>query len=153
MGRMSGSGRVECLTLYHPKTFPVRFRHKFGKLSAGGKRRNSTQIYRDCAAVSRQIPARVCVKRFVPGCSMVWTLQRAQWRMVGQPAIQLRLVRPFFRALPFLASMAGPATGGTPKFPATDAKRRPGFPIRNPKSSSGCDRDWFAGVAAAGSPF
>src|SRR6266480_7610232 len=91
------------------RTFPVRFAHKFGKLSAGAKRGNSTQIYRGCAAVSREISARVCAKRFVPRRFVVWTLQRTQWRMVGQRTVQLWLVRSFFRALPFLAALAGPA--------------------------------------------
>ena len=51
-----------------------RFAHKFGKLSAGGKHRNSTQIDRDCAALSRAIWPRVCVDPFVRSRSLVWTL-------------------------------------------------------------------------------
>ena len=60
-----------------------RFAHKFVKLSAGAKRGNSTQIYRGCAAVSREISARVWAKRLVPRRSVVCALQRAQRRMVG----------------------------------------------------------------------
>jgi hypothetical protein len=51
-----------------------RFAHKFGKLSAGAKRRNSTQICRRCVAASPGISARVCAKRFVPGRFVVWTV-------------------------------------------------------------------------------
>jgi len=51
-----------------------RFAHKFVKLSAGAKRGNSKQIYRGCVAVSREISAGVCAKRFVLRRSGVWTL-------------------------------------------------------------------------------
>jgi len=78
------------------RTFPIRFARKFGKLSADAKRGDSTQIHRDNDADSREISAHVRAQRFVPGRSLVWTLQRTQWRMVGQRAIHLRLVRPVF---------------------------------------------------------
>jgi hypothetical protein len=42
-----------------------RFAHKFGKLSAGAKRGDSTQVYRGCAAGSGEISARGCAKRFI----------------------------------------------------------------------------------------
>ncbi len=103
--RHSGDGPVE----QSVGEFPIRFADKFGKLSAGAKRGNSAQIYRGCVAVSREISARVCAKRFVPRRFVVWTLQRTQRRMVGQRAIQLRVVRPFFRSVPLLAALAGPA--------------------------------------------
>jgi hypothetical protein len=92
-----------------------RFAHKFSKLSAGAKRGNSKQIYRGCVAVSREISARVCAKRFVPRRALVCALQRTQWRMVGKRAIQLRVVRPIFRALSFLAPVAGQAGAGSRK--------------------------------------
>jgi hypothetical protein len=40
---------------------------------------------------------------------MVCSLQTAQRRMVGQRTVQLRLVRAFLRALPFLVPLARPA--------------------------------------------
>ena len=95
------------------KMFPVlqfRFADKFGKLSAGAKRRNSKQNYRRRGgACSRTIWADLCANRFVCRRSMVWTLQRTQRRMVGQRAIQLRVVRSVLRALSFLASVGRPA--------------------------------------------
>jgi hypothetical protein len=60
--------------------------------------------------------------------------------MVGERAIQLRVVRPTFRALPFLAPVAGQATCGNPK-----------SQIPSPKLSSACDGDCCAAVAAAAS--
>ena len=76
--RVSGSiGVKNAIRFGYPETFPVRFARKFGKLSAGGKRRNSTQTYRDCAAVTREISVRARTRRCVSNCSLVWTLQRA----------------------------------------------------------------------------
>jgi len=115
-----------------------RFAHKFGKLSAGAKRGDSTQVYRGCAAGSGEISARGFAKRFVPGRSVVRTLPRAQRRMVGKRAIQLRVVRPIFCGLPFLASLAGPAAGGNSK-----------SQIANRKFSSPYDGDCCVAVAAA----
>ena len=57
--------------------FPVRFAHKFGKLSAGGKRRNTTQAYSRCAAVSGEISGSNYAESFVRGRSLVLALQRA----------------------------------------------------------------------------
>ena len=71
--------------------------------------------------------------------------------MVGQRAIQLRVVRPIFRALPFLAPVAGQAARTNFKSPATDAKRRPAFPIAYRKFSNACDGDCCAAVTAAAS--
>ena len=72
--------------------------------------------------------------------------------MVGERAIQLRMVRPIFRALPFLAPVAGQAADANFKSPATDAKRRPGFPIAYRIFSSAWDGNCCAAVAAAASP-
>lgn len=128
------------------KMFPVlqfRFADKFGKLSAGAKRRNSKQNYRRRGgACSRTIWAGRCANRFVCRRSMVWTLQRTQRRMVGQPTIQLRVVRSIFRALPFLAPVAGQATCGNPK-----------SQIPSSKFSSGCNGDGFIAVVITDSTF
>src|SRR5947207_3300640 len=77
-GRVSGSDRVKCprfLTILKDSRFVLQT--TFGKVSAGGKRRNATQSYRGYAALSRAISARVCAKCFILGRSVVWTLQRA----------------------------------------------------------------------------
>jgi len=121
------------------RTFPIRFAHKFGKLSASAKRGKSTQIYRGCDAVSPKISVRVRPKRFVPRCPVVRTLQTTQWRMDGERAIQLWVVRPVFRALPFLASVAGPAAAANFNFEI--------------KFSSACNCDHCSAVAAADSSF
>ncbi len=60
--------------------------------------------------------------------------------MVGKRAIQLRVVRPIFRALPFLAPVAGQAAGANFK---SDIEYR--------IFSSAWDGDCCAAVAAAAS--
>ena len=120
-----------------------RFADKFGKLSAGAKRRNSKQNYRRRGgACSRTIWADLCANRFVCRRSMVWTLQGTQQRMVGQRTIQLRVVRSIFRALPFLAPVAGQAAG--PNFKSK---------IPNRMFSSACDGNCRAALTASGSTF
>ena len=64
-----------------------RFARKFGKLSTGAKRGNSTQVYRGCATLSRKISFLGCLERVVPSRSVVWALPRAQRRMVGERAV------------------------------------------------------------------
>ena len=119
-----------------------RFADKFGKLSAGAKRRNSKQNYRCHVACSRTIWAGRRADRFVCRRSMVWTLQGTQQRMVGQRTIQLRVVRSIFRALPFLAPVAGQAAG--PNFKSKISYRM---------FSSACDGNCGAALTASGSPF
>ena len=82
-----------------------------------------------------------CAGCFVFGRPLVWTLQGTQRRMVGQRAIQLRLVRSLFRFVSLLAPLAGPAANRNWKSASTDAKQRPGFHIPNPKGTN--DR-WIA---------
>ena len=132
--------RVEC----HMALLRFRFGDKFAKLSTGAKARDRTYSCRCFAAVWQALSARACAERFVPGRTLVWTLQRTQRRMVGKRAIQLRVVRSFFRAVSFLASLAGPATNGNPK-----------SEIRNPKKTKArcVARDSGAPFVVAGSAF
>jgi hypothetical protein len=126
-----------------PKTFPVRFEHKFGKLWTGAKRGDSTQVYRGCAAISQEISARGCAERVVSGCSLVWNVQRTERRVVRERAIQLWMVCPLFRTLPILATVAGQAGTANPKSQAPSSK----------VSSSTGNRECCAPAAFAGSPF
>ena len=61
--------------------------------------------------------------------------------MVSERGVQLRVVRSIFRALPFLASVAGPA------------KANFKFQISNLKFVNVCDRDCCAAFAVSTSPF
>jgi len=131
-----------------------RFGHKFGKLSAGAKRGDSTKVYRGCAAVSREISARHCVERLIPGRFVVWTLQRAERRVVGERAIQFRVVRPILRTLPILASVAGPTADRNPKSEIRCNGCEATARLSNPKEPNDrrIGRDCGAAITAAASP-
>ena len=94
------------------RTFPVRFAHKFGKLSAGAKRGDSTQVHQGCTAVS-QGDFRSAFALSVLFVTALWFgLCRelsGEWSVNEQ--YNFGVVRPIFRALPFLAPVAGPAFG------------------------------------------
>ena len=74
MGRGAGATEPNALHFSHPKTFPVRFARKFGKLPAGAKARDCTYTHRCFAAASQAISARAWANCFVPGRALVFTL-------------------------------------------------------------------------------
>lgn len=130
-----------------------RFVREFGKLSTGAGFNNSTRAYRRFDGIRPAVLERRRVNRFVFSRPLVWTLQRTQRRMVGQRAIQVRLVRSLFRFVSLLAPLARPLTCPDRKSQLACNGREAMARLSNRKRYNVCNRDCYAAPITARPPF
>ena len=95
-----------------PETFAIRVASKSVMILPRAKPGSHAHAPRNFAVVHQIFFGAPRLTFSLFRCSLVHPVQATQRRMVGQRAIQLWVVRPFFCRLSFLAPLAGPARAG-----------------------------------------